>query len=114
MGKSDSLLEKAVAKQLREARDSNLPTYQELSSLLALVGKRGPRRGQHISPKIVVTSNFELLLERCLLRAGLSFTRLIQYRASLKIDINEYKNVRLLQDGGISFYCSGVPAMQAS
>jgi hypothetical protein len=63
---------------------------------------------------MVVTSNFELLLERCLLRAGLSFTRLVQYRASPKIDINEYKNVRLLQDGGISLDCSGGPAMQAS
>jgi len=114
MSKSDSSLENAVANQLQAAPDDNLPVYQKLSNLLALVGKRKPRRGQHISPQVVVTSNFDLLLERCLLRAGLSFTRLVQYRASPKIDINEYKNVRILQNGEISVDCSGGPAMLAN
>jgi len=114
MSKSDSALQNAVAKQLWIAPDTNLPVYQKLSSLLALVGKREPRRGQHISPQVVVTSNFDLLLERCLLRAGLSFTRLVQYRASPQIDINEYKNVRISQDGTISVDCAGSPSMQVN
>ena len=50
MSKSDSALQNAVAKQLWVAPDTDLPVYQKLSSLLALVDKREPRRGQHLQP----------------------------------------------------------------
>ncbi len=110
IGKTDSVLENAIFKQIKMASDVTPPTYQKLSNLLLLAAKRPLRRGQYVNAQLIITTNYDILLERCLLRAGLSFSRLVQHRTTQRIDVNEYKNVRLEQDGGISIDCTSGPS----
>jgi TIR domain len=71
------------------------PAHDELAGLLKLLPSRPARRGGSKVPQLIVTTNLDLMMERALLRAGLSFTRIVQYRSGEQLDIDVYRNVQL-------------------
>ena len=68
--------------------------YARLVELLAELqikqNKRTQRRSRRRSPQLIVTTNFDILLECALLRAGLRFTRIVQNRSGKTIQVDEY------------------------
>jgi hypothetical protein len=50
---------------------------------------------------LILSTNYDLLMERALLRAGLPFTRLVQFRAEPRIDVTVFKEVNLSAGGGV-------------
>ncbi len=65
------------------------PVTRRLAQLVKLL-----RSGNAAGPSIViVTTNFDLLLERALLEECVPFTRIVQYRDCKRIDVNEYQEV---------------------
>jgi hypothetical protein len=71
-------------------------THHRLAELLELLLKRPARRVRYKTRQLIVTTSLDLMMERVLLRKGISFTRLVQHRSGQRIDINEYRAVRLV------------------
>jgi hypothetical protein len=59
------------------------------------------RRARRRAPRLILTTNFDLLMERALLRAGLPFSRLVQFRAEPRIDVSVFSDVALGAGGDI-------------
>ncbi len=101
--KDERRLEDQVVELIIE-RSTSVPTeHRKLAQLIAGLRKhrQRSRRARFKSPQLIVTTNFDVMMERALLMAGISFTRIVQHRAETKIHINEYKDVSLLADGTI-------------
>lgn len=86
------------------------PVHGLVAELLELLEQRSPDHD-----RLIVTSGFDLLLERALLRAGVAFTRVVQHRTAHRIEVNEYQQVELTTKGEIrishqSYKASLVPA----
>ena len=69
------------------------PTHQQLAKLLRLLATRGERRVRRQTKQLIVTTNLDVMMERALLQAGVSFTRLVHYKSAARIDIHEYRDV---------------------
>jgi hypothetical protein len=67
-----------------------------LASLLNVLRDRPQRRVRQRAQQLIVTTNLDVLTERALLAAGISFTRIVQHRSAQRITINEYRNVQLV------------------
>lgn len=101
--KDERRLEDQVVELIIE-RSTGVPTeHRKLAQLICDLRnhRRRSRRARFKSPQLIVTTNFDVMMERALLMAGISFTRIVQHRAEPKIHINEYKDVSLLADGAI-------------
>ncbi|MEX2109588.1 MAG: TIR domain-containing protein [Gemmatimonadaceae bacterium] len=66
----------------------------QLAQIRAEVHRRRPGR----TPQLIVTTSIDLMCERALLKAGLSFTRIVQHRTGKKITKNAYREVELVGD----------------
>lgn len=77
------------------------PAHDELARLLSLLPSRPARRGGSKVPQLIITTNLDLMMERALLRAGLSFTRVVQYRSGEQIDVDVYRDVQLNNNGTV-------------
>jgi hypothetical protein len=94
-----------LAAQVREwitTRLGRIPAlYQGLATLLRALERRPTPRGAQRPLQLIVTTNFDVLLERGLLRAGVPFTRLVQHRLKARIEVNEYRHVEVSASGQI-------------
>lgn len=88
----ESNLEVAV-NQIMGSRKTSPAVHEGLVELLRLLEERYPDHG-----RLIVTSSFDLLLERALLRAGVRFTRVVQHWSGDRLEINEYQEVKV-RDG---------------
>ena len=96
--KTESALESKVT-ELVLARSHCAPALHE--NLAAVVSKLGRlraevyRRRPSRRPQLIVSTSIDVMCERALLRAGLSFTRVVQHRSGTQVTINEYRDVAL-------------------
>jgi hypothetical protein len=67
------------------------PVHSSLAALCGLLERRPMPRILAPPRPLIVSTNFDLLMERALLLAGISFTRVVQHRSAAKIEINEYQ-----------------------
>ncbi len=73
------------------------PLHENLARLLnQLAATRPTRRMRRRTPQLIVTTSLDVMMERALLRAGISFTRIVQHRSQRRIEINEYRDVQRL------------------
>lgn len=94
----DANLENAVIDIMSCAR--GVPkTHMHLASLLNVLRARPQRRVRQRGQQLIVTTNLDVMTERALLTAGISFTRIVQHRSAQRVTINEYRNVRLVRLG---------------
>jgi hypothetical protein len=94
----DGNLENRIAELTALSHAVAPPTHRTLAELISTLKNRPVRRSLKRPPQLIVTTNFDLMMERALLRAGISFTRIVQHRSARRIDINEYRDVRLIDD----------------
>jgi hypothetical protein len=71
-------------------------THRRLAELLQVLAKRPTPRVPYPTPHLIVTTSPDSMMERALLSAGISFTRIVQHRSGKKIDVNEYRGVQLI------------------
>lgn len=91
-------LENKVADLLMDRATVIPETHKRLAALLQRLSNRPPRRLRRRVRQLIVTTNLDVLMERALLRAGLSFTRIVQHRSAQQITVNEYREVKLIDD----------------
>jgi hypothetical protein len=77
------------------------PTHRCLAALLQVLAQRPPRRGRYPTQQLIVTTSLDIMMERALLSAGISFTRIVQHRSGKTIDMNEYRAVQLVGQNGV-------------
>ncbi|MBN8442882.1 MAG: TIR domain-containing protein [Thauera sp.] len=65
-----------------------------LADLMRVLQHKPPPRANRRVPRLILTTSFDLCLERALLRAGLSFSRLVHHRAGGRIDVNVFQDVK--------------------
>jgi hypothetical protein len=94
----DGNLENRIAELMALPNGVAPPTHQNLADLISALKSRPMRRSLRRAPQLIVTTNFDLMMERALLRAGIAFTRIVQHRSARQLDINEYRDVRLVDD----------------
>jgi hypothetical protein len=88
------------------ARARAIPRLHE--RLAALVQRMNRPRGKlrrsqgPAEPTLIITTSLDVMCERALLRAGVSFTRVVQHWSGSRLDINEYRNVSVSGDGIVS------------
>lgn len=91
-------LEETVVELMRARGTGVSDTHSTLAALIGRLARRPQGRMRNKHPQLIVTSNLDLLIERELLRHGVSFTRVVQYVPTMRIDINRYELVVI--DGG--------------
>jgi hypothetical protein len=72
-------------------------THEQLAILIEMLTKRPKRRMLAKRPHLIVSTNIDVLMERALLRRGISFTRIVQHRSAQQVNINEYRFVQLIE-----------------
>lgn len=98
----DDELERCVVDLLEHAGDPQPGVHAALAALMKLLGRRpAGSRARHRRPRLILTTNFDLLMERALLRAGLPFSRLVQFRSEPRIDVTVFDDVALAAGGEI-------------
>lgn len=80
----------AIQKQLPKALGGIPPAYEQLALLLALLTSRKVLRGNDRPLHLVVSTNFDSLLECALLLSGVKFTRIVQYWKGDALQIDQY------------------------
>jgi hypothetical protein len=88
-----SRLERRIVDMV-SARSGEIPKlHGQIAELIRLLSKRPKLRSRNRMQQLIVSTNLDLLMERALLRAGVSFTRLVQNTAACKIEVNRYDKV---------------------
>lgn len=85
-------LEDDVRKLILDRSAEIPPIYQKLANVMRILQNRPPAsqpQGQKPPDRLIVTTNFDVLIERALLAAGVSFTRIVQHPSGV-CDVNEY------------------------
>lgn len=89
--KDDFLLEERVKELITDRSKKIPPTYISLVRLLGLLQiKNFKVRGGVQTKHLIITTNFDLLLECALLRAKLRFTRIVVHRSGKMLSVNEF------------------------
>ena len=95
----ESKLESHMA-DLLMPRAARVPTvYQALARLLATLRDRPARRLRIPVEQLVVTTNCDTWLERSLLSGGISFSRVVHFRARRRLLVNQYRQVSITDLG---------------
>ena len=103
----DSNLEDKVVDLIMERSNSIPNLHLRLVDLLKILQKRPTRRVRRRTKQLIVTTNFDVMMERALLCSGIPFTRIVQHRSGPRIHLNEYRDAALLADNSILFPLSG-------
>lgn len=88
----EGMLERDVATLLRQPH-ATPAAYTELAGLLKELTAREAGRGRRRFRYLVMTSALDTLIEQAFLKAGLGFTRFVQSRSGLRVDVNIYDKV---------------------
>jgi hypothetical protein len=83
-------LENVIVDLIRDRARGVPPTQERLARLLRLLQNRPRRRVRARTRQLILTTNFDLMMERALLREGLPFTRIVQDRSAPRIVVNRY------------------------
>jgi TIR domain. len=96
----DPILERKLVGLIRERSTVTPPIYAHLAELLRALAKPAKRKLLSKRQQLIVTTSPDIFMERALLKAGVSFTRIVQHKSANQIQINEYKNVQLVGGRG--------------
>jgi hypothetical protein len=103
----ESKLEAHMA-DLLMPRAAPLPgAYAALARLLASLRDRPARRTRMPVEQLVITTNSDTWLERALLSAGMSFSRLVHFRVRRRLLVNQYRNVSVSDRGLLAVASDG-------
>jgi len=97
--RNDADLEDMVIEILAGRHDSLPAIHRELVALLQARRARADVRGRRQSRQLIVTTSFDLNLEKALLAGGIPFTRLVQYRSLPRIKVNVVASIAKAADG---------------
>ncbi len=98
--RGERALEKEVVRLINGAGDSRPEVHTALAVFMKILESHGTaRRARRRAPRLIVTTNFDLYMERALLRAGMRFTRLVQFRSEPRIDVTLFDQGVLVGDG---------------
>jgi hypothetical protein len=88
--------------EMISSRSGSIPRpYQRLAELIRLLAGRPTPRIRKRPQQLIVTTNLDVMIERALLQAGISFTRLVQHTSMSRIEVNQYRNVSLTDKSSI-------------
>ena len=94
--KGEPGLQRLLNKILSGSGALNPGTHDALADLVKQLGFRPvERRARRRAPRLIISTGFDLLMERALLRAGVSFTRLVQFRSEPRIDVTVFDPVAI-------------------
>jgi hypothetical protein len=93
-GPGETNLEIEVNQIIGRRSKETPPILGHMAKLLYLLEKRSRNHS-----RLIVTTGFDLLLERALLGMGVAFTRVVQHWSSHRIDVNEYQKVERTERG---------------
>lgn len=99
--RDESRLESRFHELIGNKRAPISPCHRQIAALLKQLQESDTKRrliGQSEDAtrrRLIVTTNFDLLMERALLEAGVPFTRIVQHRSGSRIHINEYRDVEI-------------------
>jgi len=98
--KNERELQDAISGMLSE-RFAEIPeTALRLAALMDIIRNRIPKSRISSSYKqLIITNNLDMTIERAFLRRGLNFTRLVHQKSGARIDINEYRDITLMESG---------------
>lgn len=103
----DSNLEDKIVDLIMERSNAIPSLHLRLAALLKILQRLPKRRVRRRTQQLIITTNFDVMMERALLRFGIAFTRIVQHKSSPRIDINEYRDVVLLADDVLQFSLAG-------
>ena len=108
------VLEDRVRRLISQCSGGVAPTHEALAALIKLL-QSGLRRRRAINPdsQLIVTTSLDVQTERALLRAGVSFTRVVQHQSATQITINEYEHVSVDEPSNLLRIDSGEEAQEA-
>lgn len=97
----DTKLENRIVELITNRSKSIPKVHKKLCDLLIALSRRPVRRqrGGPSFPQLIVTTNLDVMMERALLTAGISFTRIVQHGSVPRINLNKYRGVSVLRDG---------------
>jgi hypothetical protein len=111
VARGELALERRMVELLTRAGDPQPGVHAGLAGLVKLLGRRPvERRARRRAPPLILTTNFDLLMERALLRAGIPFSRLVQFRGTPRIDVSIFSDVALAAGGEILVGGKSIPA----
>jgi hypothetical protein len=85
-------------------RSGSVPgTHQRLAELISHLSGRPKQRIRARAQQLIVTTNLDVMIERALLKCGISFTRLVQHTATPRIEVNQYRGILLTDKNAIQF-----------
>ncbi len=96
--RGDKLLEDKVTELIYNTSIRVPPLYPLLATLVERQGEQRATRTRSRSHRLIVTTNIDVLLERALVMAGVSFSRIVQHRAKPKVQVNTYRELQRLGD----------------
>lgn len=96
----ESKLESHLADLLMPRTAQTPAVYSSLARLLGALGPRPGRRLRSPVEQLVITTNCDTWLERALLSAGISFSRVVHFRTRRRLLVNQYLGVAV-SDGRI-------------
>jgi hypothetical protein len=88
--KNPKQLEDEVRRRIPQSLRGIPPVYRQTGVLLALLGRREQLRGEKRARQLIVSTNYDILLECALVLAGVPFTRVVQYRTGKQLQIDRY------------------------
>jgi hypothetical protein len=83
-------LEDRVREQLPDTLEGISPAYRNVAALVSLLALRPTPRGQTRPRQLVVSTNYDVLLECALVLAGIPFTRIVQYRSGQQAQVDHF------------------------
>jgi SIR2-like domain/TIR domain len=98
VGSGDTNLETKVIEIISQSPGDIPATHRRLAALLQVLAQRPARRVRIPTQQLIVTTSQDIMMERALLSAGISFKRIVQHRSGKSIDVNEYREVRVDHD----------------
>ena len=95
----ESQLESQMTELLMPQKAQIPEIYTALARLLGILRDRPARRLRNPVEQLVMTTNIDTWLERALLSAGISFSRVVQFRSRPRLIVNQYQNVSVPDRG---------------
>ncbi|NOT45887.1 MAG: TIR domain-containing protein [Acidobacteria bacterium] len=84
-------------------------THRLLARLLKSLQRRARSRTRRLDTPLIVTTNFDMLIERALLAEGVPFSRVVQQRSHDEVLVNVYDKFTALPDRKIQISEGGRP-----
>ena len=92
-------LQSTVADLLMQQKVEVPAVYEALARLLVVLNDRSERRTRSPVEQLIVSTNIDTWLERALIRAGISFSRVVHFRSRRRLLVTQYRNLSVSERG---------------